>query len=134
MVCVCVWVCASMHICVCMYVLTYMCGALAVYASLSYEHSSLGCSKQLGIVQSLCPSTESVTVPSFSCTPTSIARSELDLTKEQLAHQHARVLSLQQRGAGEEEVCQERLAEQQLRLKQVCVWGETWHVCASVRT
>ena len=48
-----------------------------------------------------------------------LIRSELDLTKEQLAHQHARVLSLQQRGAGQEEVCQERLAEQQLRLKQV---------------
>ena len=43
----------------------------------------------------------------------------MDLTKEQLAQQHARVLSLQQRGVGQEEVCQERLAEQQLRLKQV---------------
>ena len=50
---------------------------------------------------------------------TTLRRSELDLTKEQLAQQHARVLSLQQRGVGEEEVCQERLAEQQLRLKQV---------------
>ena len=83
------------------------------------------------ILYSLSPPTQSVS-SSDPHSHASFSRTELDLTKEQLAHQHARVLSLQQRGAGEEEVCQERLAEQQLRLKQVRVGHVGGGVCVCV--
>ena len=46
-------------------------------------------------------------------------RSEMEVLQEQLAKQHTRILTLQQQHADEEIMCQERLAEQQLRVKQV---------------
>ncbi len=46
-------------------------------------------------------------------------RSLLFQIGEQLASQHMRVLGTQQGGATAEQLCAERIAEQQLRIKQV---------------
>lgn len=46
-------------------------------------------------------------------------RSELNLIGEQLAQQHAMVTRLQKTDSNWEQLCAERIAEQQLRIKQV---------------
>lgn len=46
-------------------------------------------------------------------------RSELSRTEERLAVHHAQCTELQKRGANREHICAEKIAEQQLRIKQV---------------
>ena len=49
----------------------------------------------------------------------SSCRSRLSEVSEQLARQHAQTLRAQQSEASPEQICAERIAEQQLRIKQV---------------
>ena len=49
----------------------------------------------------------------------SSCRSQLSEVSEQLACQHAQMLRAQQSEATPEQICAERIAEQQLRIKQV---------------
>ena len=87
------------------YVHTYVCAVLGTYR----VHACIIYTCQPTVYR-LCPHTL------YYCV---YCRSELDLIREQLAVQHARILSLQKDNTEEETFCQERLAEQQLRVRQV---------------
>lgn len=56
---------------------------------------------------------------SSSCHLSLHCRGQLSRVSEQLACQHVKVLRIQQSEGTTEQICAERIAEQQLRIKQV---------------
>ena len=47
--------------------------------------------------------------------------------REQIASQHARIVAMRRQGAGDENIVRERLAEQQLQLKEVLLYVYTYY-------
>ena len=55
-------------------------------------------------------------------------RDELSHTEEQLAAHHVQYTQLQRSGANPEHICAEKIAEQQLRIKQVAIHAHICHI------
>ena len=121
----CMYICAvlSMYVCpvLCMYVCPVLCMYIHVCCAV-YVHTCVLCCVNIAYILSACLHACQPTV--YTLCPHTLyhcvyCRSELDLIREQLAVQHSRILSLQRDNTEEETLCQERLAEQQLRVRQV---------------
>ena len=111
-VCCAVYVHTCLLCCVCTYMFAVLCRYIrtCVLCCVNIAYILSACLHTYQSVYRLCPHTL------YHC---AYCRSELDLIREQLAVQHSRILSLQRDNTEEETLCQERLAEQQLRVRQV---------------